>query len=134
MQQHPMTAVDTFFAAPFPPLAELEQFVLVDLRKRNPWQTLPVLEWHAELGANNHALLQRIFESRTDPTVVHEVGEAIWNRGGMQAMRANFYIYCHFAGQRLKDMGLESQPWNELHGDLAKRIERLWDGIGEWRC
>ena len=104
--------------------------MLYDLQDRNPNQKLPTLMWNAELGETNHALLKRIFDSRVDPAVVREVGESI---GDMQSMVACFYIYCHFVGERLKDMGLTEQQWINLHTEHARKIEYLWDGIGEWR-
>ena len=128
----PLTATNTLYETPFPTLEELENFLLVDLPARCPQQNLPTMEWYAELGANNHALLKRIFDSRVDPTVVREAGEAIYERGGMQTMQANFYIYCHFIGERLKDMGVTSEQFAELHSVHARKIELLWDGIGEW--
>ena len=106
--------------------------MLRDLENRNPQQNLPTMQWYAELGANNHALLKRIFDSRVDPTVVREAGEAIYERGGMQTMQANFFIYCHFIGERLNDMCVTSEQFAELHYPHARKIERLWHGIGEW--
>eukprot|EP00966_Prymnesium_polylepis_P299432 6919459-Prymnesium_polylepis.1 len=90
--------------------------------------------WNAELGANNHSLLKRIFDSRVDPAVVREAGKAIEERGGMDAMRANFYIYCHFIGERLKDMGLTREQFAELHQLHARKIEFIWHEIGEWQA
>ena len=52
----------------------------------------------------------------------------------MTAMVANYYIYCHFVGERLKDMGITSNQWNEMHDIHAKCIEQLWDGVGQWRA
>ena len=126
----PMSAVDTLYATPFPPHEALEHFVLYELPTRRPG--LLTLMWNAELGANTHAHLQRIFDSRMDPTVVKLAGEAINERGGMQAMQANFYIYCHLIGERLKDMGVTDHQWSEIHHAHAKGIEDLWDGVGAW--
>ena len=66
----PMSAVDTLYATPFPTHEALEHFVLYELPTRRPG--LLTLMWNAELGANTHAHLQRIFDSRMDPTVVIE--------------------------------------------------------------
>ena len=128
----PMSAVDALYAMPFPTHEALEHFVLHELPTRT--RDLPTLMWNAELGANNHAHLQRIFDSRMDPTVAKEAGKAINERGGMQAMQANFYIYCHLIGERLKDMGVTPDQWAEMVFDHAKEIEFLWHGVGEWRA
>ena len=47
------------------------------------------------------------------------------------ARDATFYIYCHLIGERLKDMGLTFEQFAELHHVHARKIEFLWDGIGE---
>jgi len=132
MHAMPLTATDTLYATPFPTYEELEQFVLYDLPERNPQRRLPTMMWNAELGETQHALLKRIFDSRVDPAAVREAGNTINELGGMDAMRANFYIYCHFIGERLKDMGLTFEQFAELHQVNARKIEFLWDGIGEW--
>ena len=128
----PMSAVDTLYATPFPTHEALEHFLLYELQTRRPG--LLTLMWNAELGANTHAHLQRIFDSRMDPTVVKLAGEAINERGGMQAMQANFYIYCHLIGERLKNMGVTSDQWADIYGEHAKKVEFLWHEIGEWRA
>ena len=130
----PLTATDALYATPFPTLQELENFVLVDLPTRNPQQNLPTMEWYAELGANNHALLKRIFDSRVDRAAVREVGEAIHERGGMKAMRANFYIYNHFIGERLKDMGVTYEQFAELFFEHACKIDFIWKSSGFSDC
>ena len=45
-------------------------------------------------------------------------------------------MYCHFVGERLKDMGVTREKFTELHYSLARDIERLWNGVGDWlqRC
>ena len=128
----PMSAIDTLYATPFPTYEALEHFVIHELPTRSPG--LPTLMWSAELDASNHEHLKRIFDSRMDPTVVREVGEAINERGGMQAMRANFYIYCHLIGVRLKDLGVTRHQWAEIHFEHAKDIEYLWHEVGAWRA
>ena len=129
-----MTAVDAFYATPFPTYDELDDFVLNELPERAPNVRQCHTLWAAELGSNTHQLLQRIFDSKLNKEVVREVGIAINERGGFDAMAANFYIYCHFVGKRLKDMGLTAEQWYEMHEDHAKCIEYLWSGIGEWRA
>ena len=128
----PLTAVDAFYAIPFPTYEELNHFVLHDLPVRVPHIRPYNIEWVGELGLNNHQLLKSIFESKLNKNVVCEVGTAINERGGMTAMIANFYIYCHFAGERMKDMGLTGEQWREIHDQHAKSIENMWDGIGQW--
>ena len=122
--------IDTFYASKFPALEEFDHFVLYTLRARCPH--LPTQNWWIELGANNHAHLKRMFESRLDPTVVHDAGKAIDDRGGKEAMLANFYMYQHFVGERLKDLGITGDDWFELHEDHALYVAKLWDGIGTW--
>ena len=49
-------------------------------------------------------------------------------------MVANFYIYNHFVGERLKDMNVTEDQSSELHFTNARTIEFLWDGVGEWKA
>ena len=126
-----MTAIDALYATPFPTLSGTEDFVLKLPSTCNNVSTMTALDWNAELGPNNHALLARIFDSRVDRATVREVGQLISERGGLQAMRACFYIYCHIIGARLKDMGLTEQQWSELFFSQAKIIEYFWDWVGE---
>ena len=127
----PKTAVDTLYATKFPTCDELENFVLYGLPPRIQ-ATNSHMEWYAELGPNNHANLQRIFESRLDPEVAREVGENINEQGGKQAMVANFYVYCHFVGERLKYMDVTHDQFAEIHYVHAKMLEKHWNGIGDW--
>ena len=128
----PMSVVDTLYAQGFPTYDKVEHWLVDVLPASRP--ELPTLMWWAEYGANTHAHLKRIFESRMDPTVVLEVGKAINERGGMQALQASFYIYCHLIGQRLEDMKVTQYQWCELHTEHAKKLTYLWDGIGDWRA
>ena len=121
----PLTAVDALYAMPFPTYDELSELIL-NLPQQRAYQ------WVGELGPNNHLLLKRIFDSKLDKNVVREVGGKINERGGMAAMSANFYMYCHFVGARLKGMGVTEEQWHELHYAHARHIEALWDGVGQW--
>lgn len=71
--------------------------------------------WSAEYGAANHGRCRRIYESYLDPDTCRAMGQAIYTDGGMDAMRACFYILLHFS---------------KCHA--FKRLDELWDGIGQW--
>ena len=132
---YPATAVDTFYGMPFPKYEDFEHFVLHELHERNPVQKpfLPVMQWYQELNLHNYNQLARIFEGRVSPAVVRDAGKKINSFGGKQAMVANFYMYCHFAGERLKDMGVTESQFIDLHRSHARNVEEMWDGIGGWR-
>ena len=66
--------------------------------------------WHAEYSEANHLSCKRIYESYLDPTVCRTEGAAINAAGGMDAMRACFYILLHFS---------------KCHS--MKRLERQWE-------
>ena len=51
--------------------------------------------WLAEYGDTNHTWCATIFANASDRTVVRSIGERIYNRGGMDALQANFYILYH---------------------------------------
>jgi hypothetical protein len=71
--------------------------------------------WYAEYSEENHQCCKRIYESCLDPAVCKEMGKKINAAGGKPAMQACFYILLHYS----KSYGF-------------KRLEGLWDGIGEW--
>ena len=127
-----MTAEDTFYATSFPSCAEMERFLLHDLPKIRPALRDHAFNWKSEMGPNNHQLLKEMFESRLDSSVVRRVGEEINKRGDKTAMQANFYIYCHFVGERLKHLKITGGQWEERHFVHAKMISKHWSGIGTW--
>ena len=57
---NPMTAIDAFYATPFPSYEVLDHFVLNKIAVDKTTRLL----WNAEFDANNYELLKRIFESR----------------------------------------------------------------------
>ena len=120
MMHGPMTATDAVYATPFPSHKELCDFVLYELPKRA--KNIPYVMWYSELGYDNHAQLQRIFDSKCDPKVAKEAGEEINNFGGMQAMQAMYYVYCHFIGERCKDLGLDHDQWAEVFSAEAQQF------------
>ena len=130
-----MTAVDTLYAMDFPSFEQLKHFVLYDIGKGITDQDVgisqPWLETF-ELSTTNYALLNSIFESHLDRTVVRKSGAQINANGGMREMMAINYIYCHLICSRLKGMGLTEDQWDELFYGHARKIEYLWHGIGDW--
>ena len=133
VKMQPMTAVDTLYAMDFPCFWQLKHFVLHDIGKGVTDMDVGMSQptWMG-LSKTNYALLKRIFESRLDRTVVREAGAQINANGGMREMIAIHYIYCHFICLRLKDMELTEDQWVELLYGHARKLEYLWDGIGNW--
>jgi len=73
--------------------------------------------WAAEYSVANHNRCKRMYESFLDKEVCKKEGSLINKDGGIDAMRACFYIMLHFT---------KSQ--------LIKELEVHWDGVGLWRA
>ena len=129
------TATETLYAEPFPSHAELCEYILHELPKRNGAITpSTAMLWWSELGLDNHARLKRVFDSKGDPAVIHAVGEEFHSALGMVTMQAMGYVYSHFVAKRCIDLGLTSDQTFELLFTEAKVLERQWDGVGLWRA
>ena len=122
---------DTFYEKPFPSHDEMNEFLFMLAETTK----LPSMYWFGEYGANNHELLESMFNARLDETVVKQVGQKIFERGGHDAMVANLYIYNHFVGNRLKGLPEcnDERIFDEMLWEKAKIIEKMWHGIGEWK-
>jgi hypothetical protein len=88
-----------------------------------------IMEWGCEYGEFNHECCKKMYDSGFDKAVCREMGEIIHQRGGFQAMWANFYILCWFSpcgweARKYENMVLTSAP---------KMLEYHWDGIGDWQ-
>ncbi len=84
------------------------------------------LAMYAEYGKFNHDCLKAIYESGMDEKVAREMGQKIYNRGGMQAMQMNYYVFNHYSPfSKARDQ--------ELYYDGSTLLQYLWDGVGEWQ-
>lgn len=114
-------AVRAFVAShPFPSYETMADGLL----KLDDW--FPKIEWWSEFGEYNHAALKTCYDNITDKSVCHKMGTLIYKRGGITALRANFYTFNHLSPlARSKDRSVFY---------YTKVLEIYWDGIGEWRA
>ena len=86
----------------------------------------------AENSESNYGCMERIFYNYYDRETVKLMGEQINERGGFQALQANFYILCRVLKELLHD-NPEREP--ELKPQLIMirdSVTENWDGVGEW--
>ena len=93
--------------------------------------------WLAEYGDTNHTWCATIFANASDRTIVRSIGERIYNRGGMDALQANFYILYHgfIADEEEEEAEEHSEEEEEERAQHASRMHEIgmaWNGIGEW--
>lgn len=97
----------------------------------HPWPSnktmLKRLEKHIELWAEygewNHAALRICYENIHDKEACRKAGQAIANRGGLQALRANFYAFSGF--------GPFAESDNPVVRYMGRLLEHRWDGIAD---
>jgi hypothetical protein len=92
------------------------------------------IEQLAEYSFMNHDCLKTIWNNFNNKELIRKQGQMIYERGGIQAMRANFYTFIHVLGYTLnKDETLNDEDKQDIW--TSKRLlESYWDGIGEWQC
>jgi dissimilatory sulfite reductase (desulfoviridin) alpha/beta subunit len=81
----------------------------------------PDIEMWAEYGEPNHYFCKEIYENVTNKEIVKKSGERIDKRGGIQAMRQNYYV-----------LKLASPLKKIYHINPARWISVSWNGVGRW--
>ena len=82
------------------------------------------MELGAEYGEYNHKALKKMYESNMDETLCKQIGNTIYDRGGLKALMANCTIFKYCTP-------LADGPPNVK--DQAAVLEWYWDGIGGFR-
>ena len=75
-----------------------------------------------------HEFLSILYRDWTKPDIKKKLrwfGEQIDKRGGMDAMRGVFYVFCHTCP-------MSSSNINSIRYQY-KLLEYAWDGVGEWK-
>ena len=81
----------------------------------------------------NYESMKKIFNNYNNKETVKIMGEQINERGGFQALQANFYILCRVLKELLHD-NPEREP--ELRPQLIiirDNVNLYWDGVGNWK-
>lgn len=81
---------------------------------------------YAEYGKFNHECLKAIYDSGMDTTIAHEMGQKIYNAGGLQAMQMNYYVFNHYSP-------FSKSRNQEIYYTGSTILQYLWDGIGDWQ-
>ena len=90
-----------------------------------------VFDWAAEYGEENHECMEAIWCNNTDRDLIERMGEKINNRGGFQAMQANYYTLLHVF--RTLYTNVEDPKVLIAWSRLNFLINVAWHGVGEWR-
>ena len=86
----------------------------------------------AEYGLENHQCLRMIWNSINDADIIRRMGEEINERGGFQAMQANYYTLLEIFRNLYRDE--LDDPNVLLAWDMMRTvINTVWNGVGEWR-
>jgi hypothetical protein len=116
----------TFVAAnPYPSYGEMTRKMMefVQDRSRDSEFRSHVFTWMSEYGEPNHRMCQELYEHIHDDARCKAVGQRIYDRGGMTALQANFYIVRNFA------------PSAQARHDIRAASGLLnyhFNGVGEW--
>ncbi len=97
--------------------------------KTHPWPSYKTMlkrvekrmELWAEYGEPNHAALKICYDNIFDKEACRKAGQAIADRGGFQAMFANFYAFSGF--------GPFAESDNPVVRYMGRLLEHRWDGI-----
>ena len=81
----------------------------------------------------NYESMKNIFNNYDNKETVKIMGEQINERGGFQALQANFYILCRVLKELLHD-NPEREPELRPQLDIIKHsVNFNWCGVGYWR-
>jgi hypothetical protein len=78
----------------------------------------------AEYEENNHNALKLIYESNIDETISKNFGNLLYEKGGFNAMQANYKIFAYCS------------PFSDSPPQVRVNVILLswhWDGIGKWK-
>lgn len=116
-----MSELRAFVASnPFPSYDKMMDYI-----DNHPQMQLGIA-MYAEYGKFNHECLKRIYDSGMDKAVAREMGQKIYNAGGMQAMQMNYYAFNHYSP-------FSKSRNQEIYYTGSTLLQYLWDGIGDWQ-
>lgn len=77
----------------------------------------------SEYGDFNHVICKQIYENIEDKNKVIELGKMIYQRGGIQALRMNYYVICYALKQN-KNEDIQCQYKTLEH--LFEKVTQEW--------
>ena len=88
------------------------------------------------LGENseiNYECMKNTFYNWDDKETVKEMGEQIDERGGFQALQANFYILCQVFKYLLHENPEREPELRRQFIIIRDKVDLYFDGVGDWR-
>ncbi len=95
------------------------------------------VEVWAEYSEKNHLLADAIWCDiclAVENSFLKEYGITINSSGGFKAMSAVYSAINMAAGLVLDENNYSYKLKNEIQYTMCKKLEKAWDGIGEWKC
>ena len=84
------------------------------------------MSMYAEYGEFNHECLKTIYESGMNRILAREMGQKIYDRGGIEAMQMNYYVFTQYSP-------FIRATNREIYYNGITCLEYIWDGIGKWQ-
>lgn len=118
---------------------ETENTIIENFVKNNKYPSYSDIEkklpinLKCEYGEPNHYYCKTIFENPTNLKIIRKMGRKIYERGGFQALQANYYtLMCY------SPFGIEARLQPKMDAMVlscwaSSYIEYAWSGIGEWK-
>lgn len=88
----------------------------------------------AEYGEYAHNLLKAMFKSKHDPETTKNAGRVMFDKGGLQSMKFNFYNYAAVVGNMCQDNQVCEARYRDWWADARVVLDQAWDGIGGWKA
>ena len=117
----------------FPDYNEIVELAYKVAEQRKDMTAAIMFSWLPEYGELNHQWCKEMYESGFDKEVCKKMGENIYKRGGMDALRGNFYMMCWFSPCGW-NVGLyeNDRCRQDVIRYAPKQLNGHWGGIGEW--
>jgi hypothetical protein len=86
-----------------------------------------VNEWslEGEYGEDNHNYCETMYYNIFDDDCIYEMGEKIYEKGGLYAMMKNYETLIRFSPFAYSD--------NKIIRSYCRRIQIIWENIGGWK-
>jgi hypothetical protein len=87
------------------------------------------------LGENselNYECMKNIFYNWDDKETVKRMGEQIDERGGFQALQANFYILCQVFRYLIHENPEREPELRRQFIIIRDKVDLYFDGVGDW--
>ena len=87
----------------------------------------------SENSEMNYECMKNIFNNYNNKETVKRMGEQINERGGFQALQANFYILWQVLQHLLHDNPEREPELRPFFITIRNNVKLYWDGVGDWK-